>query len=243
MNKIFRITDLLEICIKNIFLIGSGALLGGIILYVISAFVIQPQYVSSAEMYVFNSDNLFSTAGIDAYDLAAAQKMTGTYITIIESDLIVDQIYDRLSEKYSQDALNEMMNLELKKWKKQLTNQAIRDCIEVENVDSTEVIRITVETKSPILSIEICQWLLELSSDQITRIIGKGFVKDVGGVSFPLEPSHPKLAVYTLIGATAGGLIAAAAVLLAGYFDNKIMSKESLEKRVQMNILGEIPQM
>lgn len=243
MNKMFRITDLLRICVKNLFYIASGILAGGLSLYVVSAFILHPRYVSSAELYVFNPNNMVNVSGIDAYDLAAAQKMTSTYITILNSDTILDQIYEKLTESYSIDELNQKMWLEAKRGERCLTNQAIRRCIEIQNVDSTEVIRIMVETKSPILSMEICQWLLELSNEQIPKIIGKGSVKDVGGVSFPMEPASPKLWINTLSGAVAGGFLAAAAVFLAGYFDNKITTREKLTEKMKVTILGEIPEM
>lgn len=243
MNKMFRITDLLKICINNIFYIASGAILGGLSLYIISAFILHPRYISSAELYVFNPNNLINVSGIDAYDLAAAQKMTSTYITILNSDTIIDQVNEKLMETYSTDELIEQMWLEAKHGKRYLTNKAIRKCIKIQNVDSTEVIQIMVETKSPILSMEICQWLLEFSSEQIPKIIGKGSVKDVGGVSFPMEPSSPKLWINTLSGAVIGGFFAVIVVFAAGYFDNKITTREKLTEKMKAIILGEIPEM
>ena len=47
----FSIVDLMRLCIKHIFVILSGAVIGGLLFYLISAFLIKPQYESKAELY------------------------------------------------------------------------------------------------------------------------------------------------------------------------------------------------
>ena len=237
----FSIVDLMRLCIKHIFVILSGAVIGGLLFYLISAFLIKPQYESKAELYIFNPDNIITNSGVDAYDLAAAQKMADTYIAILTGSTVMDQIRQRARDHYTMSALDEMMRLDTSYGKKELTNRSLLACFTVEKVNATEVLRITAKTNSPVFSVELCQWMVELAIDQIPKIIGKGSVRDVGGSSYPLEPSEPYLAENTIVGLGVGGSLSIFILWVVWYFDRKITTKEKLIQKTGTVILGEIP--
>ena len=83
--------------------------------------------------------------------------------------------------------------------------------------------------------------MVELAIDQIPKIIGKGSVRDVGGSSYPLEPSEPDLAENTIVGLGVGGSLSIFILWVVWYFDRKITTKEKLIQKTGTVILGEIP--
>ncbi len=237
----FSIVELIQLCIKHIFAIFSGAVLAGLAFYILSAFVIRPQYESKAELYIFNPDNIVRSSGVDAYDLAAAQKMTDTYIAILSGNVVMDQLLQLVESSYDLETLDNMIKLDHSLGEKKLTTQSLLACFTIEKVADTEVLRITATTNSPIFSVQLCQWMIELAIDQIPQIIGKGSVKDVGGASYPLKPSGPDLVENTIVGVVLGGSISVLIVLLTWYFDKTITTKDKLIQRTGAVILGEIP--
>ena len=111
------------------------AILGGVIGFLISSFVLTPKYTSIADLYVTNK-NTVDSSNVNINDINASQKLVDTYIVMLQTNSITDEVLKELKDKNIQEA-------------------TLLSYLKFSSVNKTEVLRITVETESPKLSYSI----------------------------------------------------------------------------------------
>ena len=78
--------------------------------------------------------------------MAAAQKMTDTYIAILSGNVVMDQLLQLVESSYDLETLDNMIKLDHSLGEKKLTTQSLLACFTIEKVADTEVLRITATT-------------------------------------------------------------------------------------------------
>ena len=68
-------------------------IMGALVTFFVSSFLIPKKYTSSVELYVNNGTNTSNTnAAINPNDLTASQKLVGTYIVILKNRDVLNQV-------------------------------------------------------------------------------------------------------------------------------------------------------
>ncbi len=192
---------------------------GGLIGFVMSAFVLQKQYTSEALLYVENSSNKNQEA-ININDISAAQKLVNTCQILFTSDYI----FDRLREEMGAD------------W----SNSEMEDMIRVESVNSTEVLRISVATASPALSVAVADKLVELSQEEYRRVIRNGSIEVVSSPTYPLEHTFPSVKLFTAGGLAIGLFGSYLFFLLIEMLDTRVREDDDLAALYDIPVFAEI---
>ena len=240
-TKEIDLTELLGALLRRIKFIILITIVFGAIAFAIAKFILPLQYTSNISMYVKNSDNN-STDQVAINDINASKSLVSTYIIILQNDAVIDQIGDKIIEEYGADELEDYLAIsEDDDGKKYVVTSSLRNCITMTAEQNTEVMLITVTTKSPDLSVSICNAMEEIGPKEIKRVTQAGSVETIGAAKMPTGPSGPNVRRYTLIGLILGFVIAAGIVIVSKLLDTTIRTGDDIKTRFDYPILGEIP--
>ena len=212
--------EIIMILWRKAWLIILCLVVGGGIGFGVSRYLIAPTYSSRISMYVNNNkDRSDSTLNIN--DINASQKLVTTYIQILKSELVLNEVIQQMGLEYTTDELREM--------------------ISASAVNSTEILEVIVTSKDPEEAAAIANKLAKVAPPQIIRVVQAGDVQLIDEAVVSLEPVAPNTKINTLIGAIAGVVLAAGVILILAMLDISVKSAEDLSKRYDLPVLGVIP--
>ncbi len=211
-NEEFEIDllDLLQVLLSKIWIIIVVSVLGGAIAFGYTFAFIKPQYTASTLLYVNNSNISVGSASfsISNADLSAAQKLVDTYVVILKSRRVLNEVIEESGTSYNYDQLNSR--------------------ISAASVNNTEVFRITVTTESPQESEKIANVIARVLPDKISEIVLGSDVKIVDYAIVPSTKSAPSNTKNTAIGAMAGFVLVCAVIIIGYLLDDSIQSEDYL---------------
>lgn len=210
---------LFRVFINHIIPIAIITILAGALSFCLSAFVISKQYTSEALMYVENSSNKTEDA-ININDISAAQKLVNTCQILFTSDYIFQQLNESLGADWSNEELKKM--------------------ISVKSVNSTEVMRISVVTENPSLSVTIADKLVELSKNEFMRVIKNGSIEVVSSASYPETHTFPNPVIFTAAGMLIGLCLSYVVFLLMELLDTRVKPEDDLAQLYSIPVFAEI---
>lgn len=190
----------------------------------ITEFLIKPQYSTSCTMYVYsNTDRVSTDSSIGASELDASKQLVNTYIVILKSDNVLEKVIEEL-------------NLDAKA-------DDIRRLISCEQIDETEVFKVTVRSKDAVLSTNIANAIAQVAPEEIVRVVKAGGVEVVDYAKVPERPSSPNLVKNLILGAGIGFILSFAFFFITAMFDTTITSEKDIEKEFDIPILGTVPRL
>jgi len=214
------ILDLLDTWRRNwirILLLAAAGAAAGLLLTLL---LVTPTYTATSSMYVVSSpaDNVLNIA-----DLNLGSSLTGDYVYMIRSRMMVQKVIDATGTDLSVEELRSMLN--------------------VTNVSGTRVIRISVTSPDPVQAMSFANTFLDQTLMYLPGMMG---MEDrppiaVDAATLPKTADNLRPARNALIGLAAGlaaglGLFAAIYLLNDG-FD----SSEDVEKYLGMAPMAEVP--
>lgn len=219
---------ILKIIRKNILILVISTFVCGLGAFVVSRFVM-PQLYQATTTLIVNRN--MSEEKADEYvnspyavtDLEYFRKIASTYMEIITSKTILNQIIEQfdLDIKY-EDYLK-------------------KDYIEVEILNNTEVIQINIFDENPDRAMKICNTIPSLFENEVVRITKVAGIEVIDKASLPEEIEKPNLILFTLLGLVGGFMLGLMIIFFKHILDNKIKSKEDIESKLKISLLGEVP--
>ena len=237
MKNTYSIRKILSLIINKIWLLITATVVFGVGAFLVSEFVITPRYESFTTMYVKNS--AISTdpdASVALNDLYASKSLASTYMTVLSSNAVMEQVGTKLTELYDIDDLAMIFTVKNDK----IRVSSIKRCFSMSAVNETEVIRITANTPNPEISADMCNILAQIAPDFLIRVVGAGSVEIIDSAVPDKSPVSPNVPLVSLIGAVIGFSMAVFFVLLLDYFDDTVKDTEELSERFKKAILGEV---
>ena len=197
----------------------AGAMVG----YCIAHYLITPSYLSYLDLYVNvnNSSIQKQDDSVNTGDIDASQKLVNSYIVTLKANIVTNRILEKLNGRISKVEL--------------------LGSVSFASINSTEVLRITVLTHDPQLSVDICNAYMEIAEDVLDDIFGAGSVKVISSPEFPGGPSAPNVLQYTWTGGILAAAVIALICLLIMLADNKVTSEKVLSDRYSIPVLGNVP--
>ena len=205
---------------KRIRLLIVGLLLGGLAGWLAASFFIHPRYSSFVDLYITNNTKI-ETEAVEYNDINAAQKLVSTYMVILQSSTVTEDVLERVDADMSSEDL-------LK-----LTQFA--------SVQNTEVMRIRVETEDPELTKSICDAYKDTALKALDDIVGAGSVKVISNPKFPTKPSYPSVPKFTMIGAMLGLALMMGICVLVMMTNHNVSDEKELSERYSIPVLGSVP--
>ena len=163
-----------------------------------------PQYSASAQLYVNNTYGE-STPGFSSSQLSAAQGLVHTYMVILESRSVMEQVQEQTKLEY--------------------TYGQLRSMVSAAPVDDTEVFKVTVTCPNYKHAALIANTVADILPAKIAQIVEGSSVRVVDYAiesNTQVSPNYRKFALYGLV---LGVLLSAAVIVVADLVDGTIDSE------------------
>jgi len=216
---------LLNEVLRKSWLVGLAAVIGAVLTFLISAYVITPKYEASAMFYVNNTNfSLGDTAvSITSADITASKSLVESYIVILDTrDTLVEVI--------------EQSNVDR-------DYEEVRDMLTAEAVNETEIFKVTVTSEDREEALKIATAISQILPKRIRSIIEGTSAQRVETAVLPMEPSSPNVMINTLLGFLLGLVLAVAAIVMRELFDVTVRSEEDVAISSNLPILAAVPNM
>lgn len=181
-------------------------------------FLKEPKYKSDVNVIIVNKDK--QTTSLQS-DLAANQKLAATYRELVGSRRILNQVIDNLDLNYSIGQLQQM--------------------ISVENVNDTEIIKITVSSSEPKEAKVIANETAKIFQDEVKDIYNLENVSIVDKAILAKEPYNINIVKESVIYIALGMVLSCGVIFVIYYFDNTIKSIDQVEKRLGVPVICTVP--
>ena len=196
------------------------AILGAVSCFIYSSLFVTPMYVSTAKMYVYNNDR--QSMQISAADLSASQQLIKTYIAIMQSDSVMQDVSKEVNLGYSASQIRSMFSASA--------------------VNETEIFKISIRCSNPQHAQKIANAILKIAPEPIKNTVKAGSVEIIDSASLPKNPSSPNITTDTIKGFILGALICLGVLVAIHFLDRRIHSDEDITSAYDVPVLGVIPE-
>ncbi len=217
-------TDEIEIDLKDLFfeILGEwkkvvmSTALAGLIMLVVSLFIITPMYESTSKLYLLKEDSIAGLA-----DLQLGTNLANDYMEIIDGRPILDQVIENLQLDMNYRELSDMLTFN--------------------NPTNSRIIEITVTHKDPRVAKAIADELADVAAQFIKEKMAqdKPSVLQYGYVA--TNPVSPSIVKNTVLGALVGAFLAIAVVVISYLMNDTIMTPDDMERKLGINVLASLP--
>lgn len=171
-------------------------------------FFVTPQYSASTQLYVNN--NYVDSPGFTSSQLQAAQNLAYTYMVILESRTVMEEVAEESGLDYTYSEISAM--------------------IKAEPINETEVFEVTVTCENYKHAAIIANAVAHVLPERISSVVEGSSVRVVDYARESSVPVGPVYKNYAMIGAAVGILLTALVVIVVDLMDTSVSSEEYLEK-------------
>lgn len=241
-NENISIKKLCSLVLNKIWLVIIAAIVGATAAFSYSHFVLPVQYQSHTSMFVKNVTK--AVVGPNAgsnYDINNSRSLTSTYVVVLKDDAVMEELSKKLIGAYGTEKLSEYFTLKHdERGGLSIPPNQLLNCIQMDSINETEVIKVTATTTSPQLSADICNMIAEIAPTFLIRVVGAGSVESIGAAEVNRTPVSPNTPKNTCLGFLAGIVLAVAIIFLIDFFDNTVKEYDEISNRFKKPILGEV---
>lgn len=228
-RKELNLQEILYAVLNRIWLVVLAALIGGFGMYIYTAKFVTPMYRTSITMYVNNSSKLMDKEEIIEYiassDLATSERLVTTYVTILQSNKVLEPVCEHIKEEYDYT----------------VSPALVRGCMSAGAINETEVFRVTISHPDPKVATIIANTIADVSPDVISEVVEGSSTKVIDRAKKPVTPYSPNVPQNTLLGIAGGILVAIVVIGAMVLMDVRIRSEEDLTHLSDAPVLGVIP--
>lgn len=216
-------TELLNHIVAIILVTFAFAIVG----FCFTKFLIPEKFEANATMIVNTRQDQNGTVTND--QINSAKQLVTTYAVILKSDTIMEQVIENLNLR------------EIEGWEELTAEDFAKDIVEVAQVDSTQVMRITATTNDADLSADIVTEIVNMAPDMIINTVKAGSVEVISAPKANYEKVAPSVMKNTAICAFLGMVLVVGVVILKKLLDNTFKTDEDITKHIGLTVLGVIP--
>lgn len=232
LNQQIQLSEILRLLLTKWYWIVGTGILGFLLVFVCTKFLITPQYESHITMYVYNNPEMNTSVGtVNNNDLQAAESLAGTYTVILQSNVVYDAVADTVNGLHPSGI------------RQPLTREDLQDIIHISTIDGMQILEISATTSDPELSYWIADAFAKVAPEQIIKITKAGAAEVVDQAESNPDPVSPNVLLDSLIGLAAGLFLAAAWLIIHMISDTTICTADDIEDVVEVPLLGAIPKL
>ena len=198
------------ICLSAVILAAAG--------FIVSRFVMTPQYVSETQIYVLSRQN---ENNVTYSDLQMGSQLINDYAVLIKSRTVLEEVVRELNLEMSAGALGNK--------------------ISVNPLTDTRILSITVTDPNPETARSIADAVQASAAVHIKEVMDIEAVNVVAAASLPTAPSSPSVRRYTLMGGMIGVVLSAGIIVVRFLLDDTIKTPDNVERYLGMSTLASIP--
>ncbi len=213
-----NLVELFGYLLHWIWLIVICGLATGLAGFLVSAFLITPEYQSTTGIYVMSRQ---SGDTLTYSDTQLANQLTKDYEELIISRTVLENV---IAEKSLPD-----------------TYESLKKRISVSNTSDTRILYITVTDTDPVRAMDTANAIRELSAEHILAVTEVKAVNTVDEANLPTGPSAPSIRKNTAMAAAVGLILCMAILVIRFLLDDTIKTSEDVEKYLGWGTLALIP--
>lgn len=203
---------------KRIALIVAVGVLCTALGFVVTKFLIEPEYTASTRVYVLNRSN----ENMVVYsDYQISTQMLSDYKVLITGRNVTKQVVEKLG-------LN-------------MNNNELAEKITVSAPKDTRFVQISVTDTNPERAAQIANMVREIASVQIRNLMDVDAVNLVYEAEVPGTPSSPNIIKNTLFAAVLGVIATVVVLVVVFLLDDTIRTEEDVERHLKLTVMGVIP--
>ena len=214
-----NIKDFLEYLKKYIFIIILVVTIFVAVIVFYDKKIKTPMYSANTTI-VLTQTNQAQETTITQNDLQINSKLVSTYSEIVKSKLVLQQVINNLNLDYN--------------YKELYRN------VSVENVQNTEILKVSVRDKDPNNSAEIVNNIAKVFSKEVSKIYELNNVSIIDRAQVPKDVSNNTLKRDIVLSIFAAIFGSVAIIFIIYYFDDTIKLTENLEEEIDMPVVAKI---
>ncbi|MDR0914809.1 MAG: hypothetical protein LBM65_06615, partial [Oscillospiraceae bacterium] len=210
--------DMLLILWKRLALIILAIIIGAGVSLAYTFVFVKPEYTATAKLYVYNerTDSNYITSG----DLTVSKSLVDTYLIIIKSNPVLNEVANKLSKNYPQITPSEIL--------KSFSGSAINE---------TEAFYVSATGTNAQLAQDIVNTIIDVAPEEIIRVVKAASVEIIEPAEFPIMPDWP-IQRNLIIGIALGLVFAICYIIIAAYMDSTIHGKNEIMACFNIPIIG-----
>lgn len=215
--------DLLELLMvmkKHLAAILMAGIVGLVIMFAYTSFLVTPLYSASSMMYVM-PDNSNSMNSSTLSDMQVGQQLTSDYSSMIKSRSFMEDV--------------------IKKLNLTIDYQQLLEKVEVTNPTSSRILQVTVNDPNPQTAADIANEMASVAESKLKEITGMQAIKIYEEAAVPDRPSSPSLKKNCALGLLAGLVLAMVVITILYLLDDTIKTEDDIEKYLGMTTLAVLP--
>lgn len=211
--------EIFDMLMNRWLMIVSLTIVAAIIAGIVSFFIITPKYEASTTMMVSYKQD--QEALMNYNELQMSQKLATTYSQIIKSERIADAVIEKLDLDLSAEELNSK--------------------ISVSQVETTEILKITVKDNDPQLAALIANTETEIFKNEINEMMKVDNVSIIDVAKVPENPVSPNKMMNIAIATVLGLMVGVGITFVLEFLDRTYKVPTDIERHLGLPILGAIP--
>lgn len=188
----------------------------GLVMLLLSLFVIPPTYEATSKLYLVSSN-----AVVDLSALQVSSSVSGDYKEVFLNHTVHDRAKQEMGLDYDYKELQDMI---------QLSTPA-----------DTHILCITISSRDPKEAVLMANTYASIVQQFIKERMDSRMPTLFEDAIQPEKPVAPRKLLYTALGAVLGGLLACLVVVIRFLVDDRISSIEFVEERLGIDVLGVMP--
>jgi capsular polysaccharide biosynthesis protein len=209
--------ELVHVILKRIWIILAATVAGGVIIWLVSYYLIVPKYQSTSQIYILTNSEMISLT-----DLQMGSSLANDYQIMIKGRPVINAVIDKLDLNMSYGQVLGMLS--------------------INNPTNSRILEITIEYTDPQVAMEIANAFAEVSSETISetmKVEEPSFYSEAVVASGQSSPNNRRNA---LLGALVGLVLSVGIVIVLHIIDDTIKNSEDVERFLGINTLAAIPE-
>ena len=222
MEETISLKEIFEVLKKRILLIISFVVGAALISAIVTFFLLTPEYESSSQFIVNQSQEESETPNNQFNDIRANVEMINTYNVVIKSPAILEDVAGELGDEFTAGQLSEKIN--------------------VSSAENSQVVTVTATDPDPNMARDIANMTVSIFQEKIPDIMNVDNVSVLSKAELKPEPSpvSPKPLLNIAIAIVLGGMVGVGLAFLLEYLDNTIKTESDIEDKLGVPVLGVI---
>ena len=154
-------------------------------------------------------------------DILISHRLVNTYREITTSNRVLYRVIDALGIEMSADEMRAM--------------------VVVTSLRDTEIIKISVENTDPAFASNLANAIAQVFMEEVVEIMRIENVHIIDEAMLPENPVRPRPLLNIALAGVLGFMLGLGLIFLIEYLDNTVKTSESIEKRLNLPVLGVIP--
>lgn len=200
--------------LENLKYIVAAALLGAVVMGVITIYFITPLYKTTAKIYVLNSDD----AAINLSDLQIGTYLAADYQEVFNNWIVHERVIQALQLPYSYSELASMLT--------------------VTNPTDTRILYITISSPDPQEAKDIADMYAKVAQEFIASTMDTEEPNLFEEALLPTSPYSPSKTKNIAVGFLGGLFLSCAFIVMRYITGDKIRTSEDIERYVGLPTLG-----